>query len=213
VLLALTHRSYCAEHPEAHSNERLEFLGDAVLGLVVAEHLYATLPALAEGDLARIRSAIVSTEALAPIARSLGVGEALRLGRGEIVSGGREKASLLADAFEALIGAVFIDGGTDRARTFVLGHLGSLIETEAGRAELGDPKNRLQELATRRGDAAPAYVVEARGPDHDRSFRATVEVSGIVARGEGTSKRRAERAAAQSALDELAARADASGHR
>jgi ribonuclease-3 len=182
----------------------LEFLGDAVLGVVVAEHLFTRLPGVAEGDLARMRAAIVSTEALAPIARTLGIGPALLLGRGEELSGGREKASLLADALEALIGAAFLDGGLDRARPFVLDHLEALIDREVGRAELGDPKNRLQELANRRGDPAPRYVVESGGPDHDRSFRAAVEVSGVVGRGAGTSKRRAERAAATDALSRLA---------
>jgi ribonuclease-3 len=202
---AVTHRSYCAEHPGTSSNERLEFLGDAVLGLVVADHLYRIRPGLAEGDLARMRSAIVSTEALAPIARSLGIGDALLLGRGEEGSNGREKASLLADAFEALIGATFLDGGLDVAQAFVLDHLGELIATEAARSELGDPKNRLQELANRRGAAAPRYLVEGRGPDHDRFFWATVEVAGVVTHGSGTSKRRAERNAAAEALDLLAA--------
>lgn len=200
----MTHRSYCAEHAQATSNERLEFLGDAVLGLVVAEHLFAIHPGLAEGDLARMRSAIVSAEALAPIAHALGVGEALLLGRGEELSGGREKASLLGDAFEALIGATYLDRGLGAARSFVLTHLAALVELEAGRSELGDSKNRLQELANRRGLDAPRYAVEGRGPDHDRTFRATVDVAGIVADGEGTSKRRAERNAAERALAALA---------
>ena len=183
-------------------------MGDAVLGLVVAEHLYAIRPNLVEGDLARMRSAIVSTEALAPVAGALGIGALLLLGRGEELSGGREKPSLLADTFEALIGAIYLDGGIENARRFVLTHLSGLIETEAGRAELGDPKNRLQELANRRGDPAPRYIVEGRGPDHDRSFRAAVEVGGVVAHGVGTSKRRAERSAAERALELLEAPAD-----
>lgn len=151
-----------------------------------------------------MRSAIVSTEALAPVALEIGIGEMLLLGRGEEISKGREKASLLADAFEAILGAAFLDGGIDRARSIVLGLLGELIATEADRLELGDPKNRLQELATRRGDPPPRYLVETRGPDHDRSFRASVEVSGVVGHGEGTSKRRAERVAAEDALGALA---------
>jgi ribonuclease-3 len=176
--------------------------------LVVAEHLYAISPSLAEGDLARMRSAIVSTEALAPVAGTLGIGGLLLLGHGEERSGGREKPSLLADAFEAIIGAVYLDGGIEHARQFVLTHLSELIETEAGRSELGDPKNRLQELANRRGDSAPRYTVEGRGPDHDRFFRATVDVAGIVAHGVGTSKRRAERSAAEQALSLLDASPD-----
>jgi ribonuclease-3 len=203
---ALTHRSYCAEHDGTTSNERLEFLGDAVLGLVVAEHLYAIDPPLAEGDLARMRSAIVSTEALAPVARAIDAGAALLLGRGEEVSGGREKASLLADVFEALIGATFLDGGIERAREFILVNLAELIATEVGRSELGDPKNRLQELANRRGVPNPEYTVQGRGPDHARSFIAEVRVGDIVGRGEGSSKRRAERSAAESALGTFAGR-------
>ncbi len=174
-----------------------------MLGLVIAEHLYAILPGVGEGDLARMRSAIVSTDALAPVAAALGVGDALRLGRGEEHSGGRAKTSLLADAFEALIAATFLDGGMPAAREFVLANLAERIVTEVGRTELGDPKNRLQELATRRGLASPEYLVNGQGPDHERFFRASVTVGGVVATGEGTSKRRAERSAAQAALADL----------
>jgi ribonuclease-3 len=174
-----------------------------VLGFVVTEHLYATRPALPEGDLARIRAAVVSTDALAPIAADLGVGEALLLGRGEAASGGRTKDSLLADALEALIGAAFLDGGIDVARQLVLDLLLAAIDVEAAQRVLGDPKNRLQELVAQLGGDPPNYVVDARGPDHERHFQAEVRAADVVGHGEGRSKKRAERLAAESALAAL----------
>ena len=201
--MALSHRSYCAEVPGTKSNERLEFLGDAVLGLVVAAHLYETLPEFPEGDLARIRAGVVSSAALAPCAARLGVGGALLLGRGEENSGGRAKPSLLADALEALIGAVFLASGGDAASTFVLALLKEPIAVEAARSELGDPKNRLQELASRLGHALPAYELSELGPDHAKRFVATVEIGGVVGSGEGRSKKEAERVAAEAAVARL----------
>jgi ribonuclease III len=201
--LALAHRSHVAESAAASSNERLEFLGDAVLGFVVTEHLYATRPALPEGDLARIRAAVVSTAALAPIAARLGVGEALLLGRGEAASGGRAKDSLLADALEALIGAAFLDGGIDVARRLVIELLAGPIDVEAAQRVLGDPKNRLQELVAQIGGEPPSYVVDGRGPDHERHFQALVRAGDVVGRGEGRSKKRAEQLAAEDALAAL----------
>ncbi len=199
--LALTHRSYSAEVPGEEPNERLELLGDAVLGLVVAEHLYRRLPGVPEGDLARIRAAVVSSEALAPIARAAGVGEALQLGRGEDRSGGRAKASILADALEALIGACFLDGGLERARALVLDLLADPIAAAASAVELGDAKNRLQELSARLGLEPPRYEVSESGPDHAKRYTAVASVGGAVAgRGSGHSKKQAERAAAAEAL-------------
>jgi len=205
---ALAHRSHVAESTGASSNERLEFLGDAVLGFVVTEHLFATRPSLPEGDLARIRAAVVSTDALARVAGALGVGEALLLGRGEASSGGRRKASLLADALEALIGAVFLDGGIDAARRLVIELLLDAIDAEAAQRVLGDPKNRLQELVAQRGAPPPSYVVDGRGPDHERHFRAEVRAASVVGRGEGRSKKRAEQLAAVDALAALEQLAD-----
>jgi len=201
--MALSHRSYCAEVPGTSSNERLEFLGDAVLGLVVTAHLYETLPELPEGDLARIRAGVVSSAALAPCAARLGVGNALLLGRGEENSGGRAKPSLLADALEALIGAVFLSSGADAASSFVLTLLHEPIATEAARSELGDAKNRLQELASRLGHALPTYELSELGPDHAKRFVATVEVGGVTGTGEGRSKKDAERVAAEAAVARL----------
>ena len=210
LLNALTHRSHCAEASGAVSNERLEHLGDAVLGLVVSEHLYLSLPGVPEGDLARIRAAVVSTAALAPVAARAGVGAALLLGRGEDLSGGREKQSILADAFEAIVGATFLDAGLDAARALVLDLLGEQIADASAVAELGDAKNRLQELASRLGRELPRYEVSESGPDHAKCFAAVVVVGDAVAgRGAGHSKKQAERAAALEALEALEARGPA----
>ena len=201
---ALVHRSYCAEHPGEASNERLEFLGDAVLEIVVTEYLFSHHPQMAEGDLARIRAACVSEEALAPLAIRLGVGSALYLGRGEDTSGGREKPSLLADAFESLIGATYLDGGLERARALVLELMSERLDSEAARPDLGDAKNRLQEQAARLGIAPPRYESSVHGPEHARRFVSTVEVGSLRASGEGRSRKSAERAAAERAIVALA---------
>ena len=175
-----------------------------MLGLVVTDFLYGRHPDLPEGDLARIRAAVVSTDALAPLARGLGLGPALLLGRGEDVSGGRDKATILADALEALIGAVYLDAGLETARELVLGLVAEGAGEVAARAELGDAKNRLQELAARLGEAAPVYAVTEAGPDHAKRFVATVRVGALAGRGEGPSKKQAERAAAEEAVRRLA---------
>ena len=201
---ALSHRSFCAETPMQASNERLELLGDAVLGLVVAEHLFASYPELPEGDLARVRAAVVSTLALAPVAGSLGIGDALLLGKGEEVSGGRQKASILADGLEAVIGAVYLSAGLDGASRFILGLLGPLITAVASQARLGDPKNRLQELAAQIGLGLPVYVVAENGPEHAKQFTAAVSLGGEqLGTGGGRSKKAAERSAAAEALRTL----------
>jgi ribonuclease III len=174
-----------------------------VLGLVVTDRLYQRFPSLPEGDLARIRAGIVSTEALAPIASRLGLGDALRLGRGEELSGGRRKASLLADALEALIGALYLSGGIECARRLVEERFAGVIEEEATRSVLGDPKNALQELAAQRGEPAPSYTLAERGPDHEKSFEAVVSVAGVTGHGEGRSKKQAERRAAAEVLARL----------
>ena len=202
--LAMCHRSYCAEVPGEESNERLEFLGDAVLGLVVTEYLYRRRPELPEGDLARIRATVVSAEALAPVAAELGLGACLLLGRGEDGSGGREKPSILADALEAVIGAVFLSGGIAGATAFVIGLLEAEIETISRREELGDAKNRLQEMCARLGGAPPRYETSEQGPEHAKCFAAEVHIgAGVVGRGRGSSKKQAERAAAEDAIGVL----------
>ena len=146
---ALSHRSYCSEWGGRPSNERLELLGDAVLGLVVTDHLYRAFPDLPEGDLTRLRASVVSTKALAPVATELGVGEAVLLGKGEETSGGRTKESILADCLEAIVAAVYLSLGLTAATSLVVGLLGEPIARIAAEGRLGDPKNRLQELAAR----------------------------------------------------------------
>jgi len=201
--LALVHRSYCAEHAGQHSNERLEFLGDSVLGFVVTDELYRSFPDLREGDLARIRADVVSAVALAPLASSLGVGEALLLGRGEEHSGGREKPSLLADALEAIMGAILLASGTERAAAFVRELTQAKIAEVSRRSVYGDAKNRLQELAAKRHIESVSYTVAEIGPDHQRRFVAEVTFAGVVGRGEGHSKKEAERQAAIFVLEAL----------
>ncbi len=202
---ALVHRSWCAENPGELSNERLEFLGDAVLGLIVTDYLVRKFPDLKEGDLSRIRAEVVSASALAPVAGEIGVGDALLLGRGEELSGGRQKTSILADAMEALIAAAYLSSGIESTSNFVLSLFEDVIGEVAEREELGDSKNRLQELATRLGFEGPQYEVREEGPDHARRFFAVVRVGEYVIAGEGDSKRRAEQSAATAALAAIGA--------
>ena len=202
--MALTHRSWCAEHPEDVPNERLEFLGDAVLGLAVTAHIYDTYPELPEGPLAKLRASVVNTSSLAAVAGDLGLGAALRLGKGEDQSGGRHKESILADAFEAVLGAVYLDAGWDVARDLIVHLLGSRIERSSDRPGGLDYKTRLQELTARLGMGAPAYVLAGTGPDHDRRFLATAVIDGVSrGQGVGTSKKRAEQEAASAAWRSL----------
>ena len=204
-MLALTHRSWCAESGEPHSNERLEFLGDAVLGIVVTDHLFTAHPELPEGDLAKIRASVVNESALATVAGSLGLGEALRLGKGEDASGGRAKPSILADAMEAVIGAVYVDGGLDAARAVVVPLFSPLLHVAVAEPGGGDHKSELQELLARLGVPAPVYEVSDEGPDHDKRFFARVLVGDMrVGEGDGRSKKSAEQAAAHAALAHLA---------
>ncbi len=190
--------------PGSPSNERLEFLGDAVLGLVVTDHVFRTYPHLPEGELAKVRATVVSAAALAEVAAELRLGEAVMLGKGEAQSGGREKPSILADALEAVIGATYLDGGWSAAADLVLGLLGSRIAEAALGPGGQDYKTRLQELAARRFDALPVYEVAGDGPDHARHFLAGVSVGGRRrGRGEGRSKKQAEQAAARDAWEAL----------
>ena len=201
---ALAHRSWCGEQDGEPSNERLEFLGDAVLGLVVAEHSYDRFPDFAEGTLAKLRAAVVNSRVLAEVAEGLDIGAVLLLGRGEEASGGRTKASILADAVEAVIGAVYLDAGWSAAQPLVLRLLGDRIERAAAEPDDFDHKSRLQELTVRRGDGTPHYVVRGSGPDHDRHYVAEVFVGGDRrGTGEGSSKKDAEQEAAGSAWREL----------
>lgn len=203
---ALAHRSWCAETPGHPSNERLEFLGDAVLGLVVTDHVFRSYPLLPEGELAKVRASVVSAAALADVAAELDLGEALLLGKGEDASGGREKPSILADALEAVIGAVYLDAGWEAAAAVVLGLLGERIAAAAAGPGGQDYKTRLQELSARSFEDVPSYQVVDEGPDHAKRFFATVVVGGRTrGRGEGRSKKQAEQAAARCAWEDLRA--------
>jgi ribonuclease III len=201
---ALTHRSYCAEQGIPESNERLEFLGDSVLGFVVTAFVYDEYPALPEGELAKLRASVVSAETLAELARRVELGAALRLGKGEDASGGREKSSILADAMEAVLAAVYLDGGLEVASRVILDALEEPIRVQAAGPGGSDFKTRLQELAAQRGDSLPRYQVRHEGPDHSRQFFAVVQLRGtIYGEGEGRSKKAAEQAAARVAWQRL----------
>ena len=203
---AMAHRSWCAEVAGEDSNERLEFLGDAVLGLVVTDHIYRSYPDLPEGELAKVRASVVNSALLAEVAAELDIGGFLLLGKGEDASGGREKPSILADAMEAVFGAVNLDGGWDAAARLVLGLLGERVAEAATGPGGQDYKTRLQELAARTFDQLPRYLVSDDGPDHAKRFFAIVLVGGEErGRGEGRSKKQAEQAAARAAWDDLAA--------
>lgn len=207
LCLALTHRSYAYENGGIPHNERLEFLGDSVLGQAVTVRLYTRHPELEEGSLAKRRASVVSTVALAEVARRIGLGAYVRLGRGEILTGGRDKDSILADTMEALIGATFLSAGPDAATGMVLRLVEPLLADPERYGAAMDPKTSLQEIAARLGIDAPAYSVEATGPDHDRRFTATVTVGDLATTGIGSSKKQAEMAAALTAWRELDARA------
>jgi ribonuclease-3 len=205
LVQALSHRSWCAEAGGRPSNERLEFLGDAVLGLVVAEHCFRTYPDMPEGAMAKVRAAVVNTAVLAEVGLELDLGPVLLLGRGEDSSGGRAKASILANAVEAVIAALYLDGGWGCAADFVLGLLEHRIEESAAGPGAEDFKTRLQEMVVRRVGKLPLYEVAGTGPDHARRYTATVIVGGaVVGQGEGRSKKDAEQAAAHAAFPAFA---------
>ena len=205
---ALTHRSYAYENGGLPTNERLEFLGDSVLGQAVTVMLYRSYPHLDEGGLAKRRASLVSSVALAEVARTIGLGEFVLLGRGEAASGGRGKASILADTVEAIIGAVYLDAGAEAANDLVLRLISPLLDDPDRFGVSMDPKTALQEVSARRGAGVPVYTVTTSGPDHNKLFHATVEVPGFVsAQGEGTSKKQAEMAAALEAWNLIDSRA------
>lgn len=203
---ALTHRSFGATH-----NERLEFVGDAVLNCVVGAALYARFPALPEGDLSRVRAALVNQDTLARVARRLGLGGEIRLGEGELKSGGHDRASILADALEAVFGAVFVDGGYEAARAAIDACYGDVL-AQADPAALGkDPKTRLQEWLQARRLPVPEYVVTATSGDaHAQQFEVECRIPALAlaTAGRGPSRRAAEQAAAEAAGAQAAQRAD-----
>jgi ribonuclease-3 len=208
---ALTHRSYAYENGGLPTNERLEFLGDSVLGVIVTETLYRTYPDLAEGQLAKLRAAVVNMRALAEVSRALGLGEFIRLGRGEESTGGRDKSSILADGLEALIGAVYVDGGLAVATGLVHRLFDDLIE-DAARLGAGlDWKTSLQELTASQLLGVPYYEVTESGPDHEKTFEAAVRLGGsIFGTGSGRSKKEAEQQAAEEAWTRIREAVDAS---
>jgi ribonuclease III len=203
LALALTHRSWAYENGGAPTNERLEFLGDSVLGLVVTDELYRSQPDLPEGQLAKLRASVVNMTSLARVARRLGdggIGPHLLLGRGEEATGGRGKDSILADALEALIGAVHLGAGLETAAALVHRLFDPLLAESATRGAGLDWKTSLQELSAARGLGAPAYETEDDGPDHAKTFTAAVFLSGAVhGRGSGRTKKAAEQEAAEAA--------------
>ena len=202
--LALTHRSFAYETGGVETNERLEFLGDSVLGLIVTAELYRRFPDLDESRLSPLRSGIVNMRALADIARTLHLGEYIRLGKGEEVTGGRDKNSLLADALEALIGAIYLETGIEKTTAIVASLINDTLESAMAKGVALDGKTALQELTAAQGVGSPEYVVTESGPDHDKSFVAVAMVGGsAIAQGEGKSKREAEQFAARNAYEIL----------
>lgn len=207
LTLAVTHRSYAYENGGLPTNERLEFLGDAVLGLIITDELFHRHPDRPEGDLAKLRSSVVNTAALADVARGLtadGLGAHLLLGRGEVNTGGADKSSILADGMESLLGAVYLQHGIETAREVILRLFGPLLDTVATLGAGLDWKTSLQELTACRGLGVPCYHVSSTGPDHDREFTATVVVSETeYGSGVGRSKKEAEQKAAAAAWTAL----------
>ena len=204
---AMAHRSWCAEQPgDAPSNERLEFLGDAVLGWVVADLAYHHHGDLAEGKLTDLRKSLVNASALAALAEEFDIGSYVLLGKGEDAAGGRTKPSILSDAMEAVIGAVYLDGGTEAAFDLIVRLLGERLSGSASMLDHLDYKTALQELTARLFDSAPVYLLREDGPDHAKHFFATVTVGGQpLGEGEGRSKKQAEQVAARIACETLRA--------
>ena len=206
IELALTHRSFAYESGGIPTNERLEFLGDSVLGIVITDALYHRYPDDSEGQLAKLRSAIVSARALAGVARTLSVGDYLRLGKGEEATGGRDKSSILADTLEAIFGAVYLNHGIETSRTVILNLFDELMATSAKLGAGLDWKTSLQELTAEYSLGVPSYAISESGPDHAKSFEAQVVLGEkLYGHGTGSNKKEAEQMAAASAYAELQA--------
>lgn len=201
---ALTHPTFVFEHPRAgaQDNQRLEFLGDAVLGMVTAHYLYETFPCRGEGELTKLRAVLVCEATLARKAEELGLGEYLLLGRGEETSGGYHRPSTLADAFESVVAAIYLDAGLEAARDFIMRQLGPEVERMASEQDYGDYKTRLQEKVQQHFDTNVQYeIIREWGPDHEKHFAAAVKFrEQVLATGEGRSKKEAEQQAARKAL-------------
>jgi ribonuclease-3 len=199
--LALTHRSYSYENGRGPNNERLEFLGDAILGFLVTSHIHDHFSDMDEGNLTKLKNAVVSAPALAQAASSINLGEYLLLGKGEIQTGGREKMNLLADTFEAVLGASYVSKGIEAAKTIVDQHILPLLDSAEELLLSADPKTTLLESMQQQGKAAPVYQTSHEGPDHDRTFFANLIIDGIVvASASGRSRKQAETNAAIKAL-------------
>lgn len=210
AIQALTHRSAAKLH-----NERLEYLGDSVLGFIVAETLYKKMPLQSEGDLSRMRANLVNKDSLEEIARHLELGSLVQLGAGERQSGGKKRASILADAVEALIGAMYLDGGLDSCRNFILDQSAQRLESVSSTPELKDSKTKLQEIMQSRGLALPNYkMLNVEGKAHDQTFTVQCKVALLAEgrEGRGKSKRAAQQAAAKAILAELNTAQLQSGH-
>jgi ribonuclease-3 len=204
IELALTHRSFAYESGGIPTNERLEFLGDSILGIVITDELYHRYPDDTEGQLAKLRSAIVSARALAGVARELQVGEYLRLGKGEETTGGRDKSSILADTLEAIFGAMYLDHGIDESRRVILALFDDLIVAAAKLGAGLDWKTSLQELTAEYNLGVPSYAITESGPDHAKAFEAQVVLGEkLYGHGTGSNKKEAEQMAAASAYSEL----------
>jgi ribonuclease-3 len=205
---ALTHRSFAYENGGLPTNERLEFLGDSVLGVVVTETLYRQHPDLSEGRLAKLRAAVVNARALADVGKQIGLGEYIKLGRGEETTGGREKASILSDTVEAVIGAVHLSGGIEVSTDVVHKLFDPRIEEASAMGAALDWKTSLQEVAAEHSLGVPEYLIADEGPDHAKTFTARVRVGArVYGNGQGHSKKEAEQAAAETAYTEIAAAA------
>jgi ribonuclease III len=203
---ALTHRSYAYENGGLPTNERLEFLGDSVLGVVVTDTLFRTHPDLSEGRLAKLRAAVVNARALAQVARAIGLGTHIKLGRGEEATGGRNKSSILSDTVEALIGAVYLSGGFEASSKVVHLLFDPLMDNAARLGAGLDWKTSLQELSAEHSLGVPEYVIEEEGPDHEKTFTAQVRVGmSLYGHGTGRSKKEAEQQAAETAYLAIAA--------
>ena len=200
---ALTHRSHSYENGNQPNNERLEFLGDSVLGFVVTAELFKRFGELQEGELSSLKNSVVSAKALAEVAAGIDIGSFLLLGKGEEKTGGRDKGNLLADAFEAILGATYVEHGLTRASELVERFIFPLLENHIDLLLNSEPKTKLQEIAQERGLSAPAYETTHTGPDHDRIFSATVTVGEVVAAGEARSRKGAESEAAIAAIKAL----------
>ncbi|MFV0635035.1 ribonuclease III [Demequina sp.] len=206
LVLALTHRSFAYEAGGLPTNERLEFLGDSVLGVVVTDRLYRDHPDLPEGELAKMRAASVSQRALSQVAREISLGPCILLGKGETATGGADKDSILCDALEAVFGAVYLTHGIDVARDVILRLVGPTLAAAARSGVALDWKTSLQEACSERGLGAPVYSSEGTGPDHARTFTATVTINGVARGvGQGSAKKHAEQEAAEAAYGSITA--------